>query len=359
MTFATGRPAPLAIALVALVAARSLPAQDRVTVLPEWASSPITVVGQVTEFNGRRIVIRVESGTPIQTYKADEVVHIETQQSESHQQAMRAMAAGDTARAETEFQRAMELETRGWVQNELLSWLARCARRRGDRVTATRRFLTIVNSDPESRFWGVAPLVWAPETMSPAFHTLARECLARQEEPARLIGASALLLDTTLGPSAEAELQRLARSSNLVVKLLAQSQLWRTRLAAGDMTPFELEIWRGKVQQLPAGSRSGPTYLLGRVASQRNDTAEAISNWLWLPLVYGEDEPLAARACFEAAEALARLGHADEAATLFQEVVDRYGWSDYSADAHQQLAQTSEISPSNRNQESAESGSQP
>jgi hypothetical protein len=83
--------------------------------------------------------------------------------------------------------------------------------------------------------------------------------------------------------------------------------------------------------------RAGPMYLLGRAAALTSDSEQAAADWLWLPLVYHEDEHLAARACLEAADALDRLGRATEAETLHREVVERYGWSQFAAEARQKL----------------------
>ena len=88
---------------------------------------------------------------------------------------------------------------------------------------------------------------------------------------------------------------------------------------------------------MPAGLRAGPMYLLGRAASLASDSEQAAADWLWLPLVYNDDEYLAARACLEAADALSRLGRATEAETLYRELVERYGWSAFAEEARQKL----------------------
>jgi hypothetical protein len=105
-----------------------------------------------------------------------------------------------------------------------------------------------------------------------------------------------------------AALDDLARAPDSHLQSLAQSQLWRLRLSAGDVSASELQMWRQQVTAMPPAIRSGPLYILGRTAANRSDMEQAAADWLWLPLVYDDDEPLAARACVDAAGALSRLG---------------------------------------------------
>jgi tetratricopeptide (TPR) repeat protein len=146
-----------------------------------------------------------------------------------------------------------------------------------------------------------------------------------------------LLLDQQLGKSAGEKLDRLVRSPDRSVQSFARAQAWRLRLVAGDMTPNELLNWREHVERMPEPLRGGPTYLIGRAASGRSDLEQAAADWLWLPLVYDDDEPLAARACYEAAQALEQLGRLDEAVPLYDEVMQRYGWSPFAGDARARL----------------------
>jgi TolA-binding protein len=312
--------------------------EDRVTVHPEWASKPITEVGEIVEFTGRRITIRVNSGNPIRTYAADEVRHIDTYHGPAHQEALERFAAGDGPAAERAFEQALGEEPRAWVQEELRAWLVRCALRRGDRTTAARQFVKVLERDPESRHWGGAPLVWAAEDTPEPLRGEARGWLAARNDGVRLLAASLLLLDPVAGAAARGELEKLARSLDPTVQSLARAQGWRLRLIEAEPTPFALDTWRAQVRRMPPRLRGGPMYLLGRAAALGGNSDLAAADWLWLPLVYTEDEPLAARACLEAAESLARLGRHDEAMTLYREVAERFHWSPFAGEARQKLA---------------------
>ena len=324
---------------LALAFGVSLQAEDRITVLPEFASKPIVEIGDITEFNGRRIVIRVRSGNPIRTYAADQVRHIETHYSAMHERGLAAFEAGDLAAADREFEQALQQEPRAWVQNELRAWLVRCATRRGDRAAAGAHFAKVLEQDADTRHWGVAPLVWAPENVGDTLQGDARAWLASRVEGVRLLGASVLLLDANLGAAARTEIDRLSRSLDFNVQSLARAQGWRLKLVEGEPSKFELASWRQKVDGMPPRLRAGPMYLLGRAASLASDSEQAAADWLWLPLVYSDDEHLAARACLEAADALSRLGRATEAETLYRELVEKYGWSPFADEARQKLGE--------------------
>jgi TolA-binding protein len=312
-------------------------AEDRVTVLPKFASRPIIEIGDITEFNGRRIVIRVRSGNPIRSYSADEVQHIETHYTPQHERGLAAFEAGDLAAAEREFDQALQQEPRGWVQEELRAWLVRCAIRRGDRAAAGTQFARLLENNTDTRHWGVAPLVWAPETIGDALRGEARVWLASRVEGTRLLGASVLLLDANFGTAARTEIERLSKSLDVNVQALARGQSWRLKLIEGEPSAYELATWRQRIDGMSARLRAGPMYLLGRAAALASDSEQAAADWLWLPLVYHDDEHLAARACLEAADALSRLGRTTEAETLYREVVERFGWSPFADEARQKL----------------------
>jgi TolA-binding protein len=325
------------IAALLIAASQPVLGDDKVTVLPEGKSSPITIIGEIMEFDGKGLTVRLKSDGVPQRYRADEVVSVETYHQPQHEAGMEAYAAGDTARAAAEFEQALANDPRGWVQRELRAWLVRCALRRGDRAAAGAEFLHIVRADEATRHWDVAPLVWAPLAIGDGLKREARGWLAQPSEPARLLGASALLLDAASGESARREMEKLTRSTNRNVSSLAKAQQWRLRANALELSETELGRWQSEIDRMPERLRGGPTYLLGRARSQRSEYAEAAADLLWLPLVYTQDEPLAARACLEAADALARLGRSDEALTLYRETAERFSWSPEAAEARRHV----------------------
>lgn len=321
-----------------LAAKAALP-DDRVTVQPEGTSSPVIVVGDVDEFNNRRIVIRLESGQPVRSFPAESVLQVETTYLPAQTRGLAAFRTGDYAVAENEFISAANDEPRHWVRQEILSWLVRCAMRRNDRLAAGKYFIRMVQADPETRYWEVVPLIWSAENVGQELRTEAQSWLAASLEGVKLLGAGMLLLDPQFTGAAQDALERLSRSTDPWVQSLARAQEWRMRLLEGSISENELAGWRQRTGRMPAAIRGGPMYLVGRATTQQGDLLQAAADWLWLPLVYDSDEPLSARACFEAAEALADLGRIEEAVPLYDEVMQRYGWSPFAADARRRLTE--------------------
>lgn len=312
-------------------------ADDRVTVQPAELDSPITVVGDIQDFNGRRITIRVQSGVPLQTYPTSEVRHVETYYSPEHRQGLAEFESGRVDESQRLFEAALVRESRAWVERELRAWLVCCALMRSDRVTAGALFVEILRSDEETRHWGVAPLIWAPESVDGALRDAARGWLTDRSDGVQLLGASVLLLDQNFGAAARREMDKLTRSSNQSVVEMARSQQWRVRLTEGEVTPRQLAQWNDRIERLPDSLRGGPYYLLGRAYLNRGEFEQAAAGFLWVPLVYNDDRLLAVRASLDAANAMARLGRVDEAVSLYTELVEKYAWSPWAAEAETQL----------------------
>jgi tetratricopeptide (TPR) repeat protein len=326
-----------ACALVLVVAPPDTHGEDRVTVQRAGATGSMTITGEVEDFTARRLTLRIQDGAVRRSFPTEDVVSIETHRSEPHRQGLEALAAGRFADAESLLAAAINKDVRRWVQQDLYADLVRCALRRGDRRAAGNWFVRMIAQEPSSRHWGTAPLVWSAEEINGELREAATGWLASSDDGVRLPGASILLLDVQHSNSAQRALDDLSRSPDLPLQSLAQAQLWRLRLAAGDVSASELQVWRQGVESMPATIRAGPMYLIGRASAARSDLEQAAADWLWLPLVYDDDAGLAARACVDAADALSRLGRRDEAAGLYREAIDRFGWSPAARDAQQRL----------------------
>lgn len=329
----------LSLVAVCLLAVDTVPAADRVTVQRAGATGAMTLTGEIEDYTARRLTIRLPDSDVRQSYAPDEIVRIETRQSEAHRRGLEELAAANHAAAEPLLVAALDSDARPWVQQDLLADLVRCAVCRGDRRAAGQYFVRMILHEPSSRHWEVTPLVWATEETGKELRVTAAEWLAAPAEGVRLLGASILLLDESHVDASRRALDELTRTPESHLQALAQAQLWRLRLAEGKISESDMQFWRRQVDLMPQSIRGGPMYVLGKAAAARSDLVQAAADWLWLPLVYNEDEPLAARASVDAADALARLGQSREAAALYEEVIDRYGWSPSADDAKQNLGQ--------------------
>lgn len=108
--------------------------------------------------------------------------------------------------------------------------------------------------------------------------------------------------------------------------MLAGAMLWKSRIPslqdASNLTPL-----RRFLDKIPEQHRAGPLYLYGRAAKQVGDNEEAVLAWMRIPILYGENRPLAAEALRETLEALKKLGRMDQAETLRKEAEALFGES--------------------------------
>ncbi|MCA9080734.1 MAG: hypothetical protein KDA58_09260, partial [Planctomycetaceae bacterium] len=245
--------------------------------------------------------------------------------------------AGETVSAEPAFRAVLQKENRIWVQREQRAWLMRCAYRRDDRSTAAAEFLEILKTDPQTTHWAMAPLIWHPVALSLGQQAQAKSWLVSSAVETQLLGASWLLQDPMYGKPAQRVLDELARNTNPVISQLARTQQWRIGSSGSDLNELMLDGWKRDLERLPEHLRAGPTMLIARGFAQLRDDRQAAAEYLWLPLVYADHEPLAARACLEAAEAFRRSGLTHEAENQYREVLARYPWSPMASEARSRL----------------------
>jgi len=309
-------------------------ADDRILLRQDPFSDPIPTFGNVLDYTGRTIRFQTQAGS--REEPADLVVRVETTYPDTFKRGQTQFDAGNYAEARAEWEQAVKQESRVWVQREIRSWLIRSDWRRGDWSSAGRQFLEIVQSDPSTPFWSVAPLLWSPVSLRESDRSAAREWIRSDVPVSKLLGASFLLTDATLGESAARTLEGLLTDTSPHVSELARAQLWRRRTAM-SLTDEEIARWRIHLKSLPASLHSGPKFLLGKALLSRSEFDLAAAEFLWVSLIASEHEPTAARATLEAAEALERAGHREESLRMLQETMDRFSWSLAAKDAKARL----------------------
>ena len=133
---------------------------DRVLVQPAGKAGRITLSGYIQDYTGRGLVLQTRGGTGVSRYTREEVLEVTTNYNEKHLAARKLFAEGKIAEADAAFQEALEDENRTWVRREILASQVKCALWRGDLSRAALRFLPIIESDPETIYFGLIPLVW-------------------------------------------------------------------------------------------------------------------------------------------------------------------------------------------------------
>lgn len=316
-------------------------APDKVIINPGGrASTRVTLKGEILEYTGESLRIRLKPGETAKEYPASDVVEILTPQISEHQRGLDLFQKGDYPGAEKTFRKAFDDEARPWVKREILTYLIRCALMQGDYVNATAKFAILLRSDPRTHSFPLIPLVWTQLPPNPALKSQGEDWLLDDKQPPaiRLMGASILLEDPQLGATATLALRNLAAQSDRRVGVLAACQQWRLRLATRkEINLTELKAWQQKLDSLPEELRGGPQFLMGRAYVSRREFELGAVHLLWAPLVQPEDHFFAARATLEAADALVTIGQLEAGASLYEEIAARFGDTPSAQEAASQL----------------------
>jgi len=312
-------------------------AQDRVTFTPEGASKPLIDTGEILDLTGTELILR--SGASPRRIPTDRIERIETQYHRDHLAGEEAFRQGETAKALSLLRAALDREPRAWVDREILALIVQADLRQQDLAGAIRDFRVILTTDPATRHWGIAPLIWSPQVVPDALRVELQKLLSTGTAGEQLIAGSLLLFDPLHGEEAERVLHSVSRNTNPMLSATARAQLWRLELASRTVHDVTLERWRDHLVRLPKELRPGPQYLYSRGYEVLGDLRMAAAEAMWLPTVYPDNEVLTARALLDAAENLSRTGLNRDAQTLYRELVTRYPWSRDAALARSRLEQ--------------------
>lgn len=306
-----------------LILGHSTFAEDRITYRPGGTSKPITLIGEIIDYDGRDLTLRSSSGTP-QYIASDDVVEVKTHYDAVHKEGIAAFREAKFDLAKSKLITAYDREPREWVDREIASWIVRVSLLQNDFRTAFRYFSAIIKSDPYTRHWGIAPLIWSPVNITDEIRKPLRASLISSRPEERFLAASILLFDGVSGRLAERELNELASDPNPRISRLARAQLWRVSLANQEITENILRGWREQIEQLPESMRPGPQYLLGRGYLAVGELRSAAAEFLKLTIIYTNNDSLTARATLEAAEAIEKTGLTSEADILYRELEVRF-----------------------------------
>ncbi len=324
----------LAVMCLAPLAAHA----EDVVVLRVGGSSGKTVLrGDVIDYTGRKLTIRLKPNAPPKSYPVGEVVEVRMAQTATHRRAETLFALGRVSQSEEAFRQALDQEPREWVRREILARLIQCALHRSDYVTAATRFQALVASDPTTRHYGLIPLQWDLDPPPAAVASAARGWLANGDAVSRLLGASWLAFDTQYRGEAATALRALSSVTDDRIRELARAQLWRLQVRSGSLSRTELNRWEGRIESLPSTLRGGPYFVLGLAHARLGQHERAATCFLWTALVFDDDRRLAAMATLGAAQSLEQTGREDEARILFREVVVRFADTEFAATARNAL----------------------
>ena len=300
-------------------------AEDTAVIQSPTQSTRVTIKGQIVDYTGQSLSIRTGPMAVLKTFPATEVVKVETEYSPAHARGLKLFGARKFTEAEAAFTEALEDEERTWVRRELLASLVKCALAEDRLRQAALRFAPLVESDPQTRHWGLVPLIWDEEAVTLPSEADARTVLLAGGRVAPLIAASWNLYRQGLkSADAESTLQALASDADVMLQRLAQMQLWRVRLRTMAVTETERRRWQTFAVDLPPSLQGGAHVLMGEAAWRQKDALQAAAEWMWLPLHHAEQPALAAWCQLRAAEALQSAGDTTSAERLRQELRIRF-----------------------------------
>lgn len=312
------------------------PAADQV-VVRDSRGREVTRAGEILAYNARRMTLKLAGGREVQLPSADIVAVVERRSAE-HQEAEAAYRAGESERALLAFQDAYRQETRAWLKLRMVAQTIRCRQNLGQVGQAAQDFVRLLEVEPETLDFDAIPLSWLPRPPDARFQCDATAWLEPRNSPAaRLIAASWLLTGVRRANAADV-LRQLAADQDTRIAQLATFQIVRTQVHDADDPT--LARWESEIDRLPISLRGGPYYLLATAHGHRRHDAAALLAWMQVGMQYPQQRELAAESLFQAARSLDRLGRADEAQIVTEELRTRF------ADTVAGRTQTVEMSPS-------------
>jgi len=310
---------PLYCLVLVAVLAAPMAAQDTVT-LHGKTGGETRVTGRIVDYTGRELTFELPGGTT-QRFPSEQVARVHTQRTPEHIQADQQFVAGQFSVALAGYRRALEVEPRRFVRREILAQAVRCYGTLGRFVEAGKFFLLLVEDDPDTQYFDCIPLGWVPVQPDAALEQAARGWLDSDQPVAVLLGASHLL-STSVRPRAVARLNELRSAADVRVAQLAEAQRWRVE--GRQSNPAQREAWLLAVEALPEPLQAGPYFAIGQAQAQVGEYEQAALSLLRVAIVHSGQRSLAGRATLEAGRVLEQLGHANQAARLYDEVVRDY-----------------------------------
>ncbi|MBL4883459.1 MAG: signal peptidase II [Planctomycetaceae bacterium] len=268
----------------------------------------VAISGEIIDFNSQKMTFRVKSPDTIQELQQSQILAFNALYMKSHQKTIQKIRSGDYEAASQSVKNALNTEARPWVRRELMSLAVQCAINLEHWSTAATHYLAMKASDPKTRNLDLIPLHWRPVELSDIDRDYAMRDIASSNDTARLIAASWLLQSTESQQRAVAVLNELLYAPETDVRNLARCQLWRVKLANGNINDGDLVGWERQLRNLPDGYWAGPMFLLAQGYQKRVQPDLAAARYLWLTVLDSRNVGLVREATLNAAQILESLG---------------------------------------------------
>lgn len=277
--------------------------------------NPLQVIqleGRIQSFNAIKLVLAVSS--------EDGTVQSKTINSDQVQRVFPAWQGAGTAEAVLLFEQrkyadfAQALRELGqtaipdWQQVMISSMVVQAHEAHGQLNAAGETFIELSKHSLPELVYGDMPLCWSVAAVD--ISPVARKWIDQDQESARLLGASWLLLgaDSSEANSVLAELQK---SQTPAIAQLAKAQAWR--LTPVPQTIDRLPSWMRERDRMLRPLALGPTEFLSDRLMRMGQYDLAVGQALQIATIYADRFPRAKRSLASAVEMLKKQGRAADA----------------------------------------------
>lgn len=309
----------LAILLVLFALVRGATADDTVIFSsPKEPGARLQKTGTILDFTGKELILKSPTGRE-ESLPAERVLEVQTDWPLGLKIGEQRLSERKLDAAITALRDAKRQESRAWVLRRIMARLVACYAETGRFDLAGDEFISIAGSDPETPHFEVIPLAWRTRAPEAPLETRAQAWLRNENSPvAQLLGAS-WLLPTGHRAAASGALEKLTSTAPPRVALLAETQLWRTKIVTAR--EGDLANWKQQLERLSWESRATAWFILGDGLSRIKQHDDAALAYLHTPLEYPSCRWLAADALLAAGKELQAGEHTRQAARLYREVV--------------------------------------
>ncbi len=306
-------------AMICIICTVAMMSQASDTVTLRSSTEPFR--GEIIDYTGETVRIQNASGHE-RVLPASEVLRIDTKYCPEHTQGDLLYSAGKHREAIEYYLAALEgaKETREWVRRQILARITWCHRAIGDWEQAAKSFFLLLESDPMTTDFDAIPLAWQENPPTVALQQKSLSWLAQSQQPAAiLIGASHLLM-TQNRAQAITHLRQLLNNADPRIAWLAYAQLWRA--GNSNATAEQRSGFARRISTSDPTLCAGAYFVLGQAYSVADPEAAALA-MMRIPVLYPQEEQLAATALLWTAGHLERQQRPHQAMRLYREICQR------------------------------------
>lgn len=297
-------------------------AEDRVELLGGKEGGATTAVrGEITEIMGGQVRVRRADGKEDVVPWA-RVRKIQTSWPEQADLGDRRLAEGKYEQAVEAYRAASSADARVWVKREMAARACGALRELSQIKKAGELFLSLYRADPLMIQLEVIPLAWTTVEPDNELESLASQWLAVEDSPAAVLLGASWRIALGKHQGVQEPLQRLTTYRDSRIALLAESQLWRLRLATAAES--DVESWERVVRRMSPTLRAGPYYVVGQAWAKLEQHDRASLAWMRIPIEFPLQRGLAAKSLELAAEQLELAQLPDQANQLRRERAERF-----------------------------------